>query len=220
MRPPSFLLRMGCLGSALVVLGAIACTSEPSPASSETSSDSGAPITGSTTHDASTSASATFGVSTSADSSTTSDPSTTGTTGGTANPDPSSDDLPVPDVPGRRPDCHPLEQDCADGEGCYPIGGIWQCVADASGDTGAYGDPCDSDDGCDPGLVCLGTETVPPGLPCEDAAGCCTLLCDFSDPDASSTCPSAADGQLCLPWYEGGAAPPGYEDVGVCSLWP
>jgi hypothetical protein len=225
MPPPSHLLRAYRLGCAFttLVLSAIACASEPPPASSSTGSDSGTPVTGSTTRDASTSSSAsstTTSSSTSSGSSTTTDPSTTDSTGGTTNPDPSSDDFPTPDIGGGRPSCHPLQQDCSEGEGCYPIGGDWQCVPDASGDAGEYGDPCDSEDGCDPGLVCLGTETVPPGLPCEGAAGCCTVLCDFSDPAASLDCPSAADGQLCLPWYEEGQAPPGFEDVGACSLWP
>lgn len=215
MRSPGCLLRTCRFGGALVVLGAIACASEPSPSTS----DSSATVTGSTTHDASTSASVTTGASTSTSASTSVD-STTGDSTGTVGPD-SADDLPVPDLGGPRPSCHPLEPlDCPEGQACYPIDGVWQCAPDASGDAGAYGDPCDSDDGCDPGLACLPTNALPPGLPCEGAAGCCTVLCDFSDPDASLGCPSAADGQLCLPWYPAGEAPPGYDDVGACSLWP
>lgn len=222
MHPPSF-HRTRCFAGALAVLGTLACASDPTPASSDASSSTGAPVTGSTTHDASSSASATTNALPSTSDGTSLDSSTSGTTGnppGTAGPD-SADDLPVPDLGGPQPSCHPLEPlDCSEGQGCYPIDGVWQCAPDASGDTGAYGDPCESDDGCDPGLACLDPNALPPGLPCEDASGCCTVLCDFSDPGASLTCPSAAEGQLCLPWYPEGEAPPGYEDVGACSLWP
>lgn len=208
-------MRSAFLGTCCLalVLGASACASEPSPGASDTSSDTGAPLTGSTTHDASTSSTATT---LSNDSTTTPADDTRGTT----STDSTSDAL-EPDLgAGPQPSCHPLQQDCPEGEACYPIDGVWQCAPDASGDTGAYGDPCDADDACDPGLACLNPNALPPGLPCEAAAGCCTVLCDFSDPAASLTCPSAKAGQLCLPWYPEGEAPRGYEDVGACSLWP
>lgn len=225
MRSPGCLVRTCCLGGAIAMLGAIACASDPTPSATDASPDSGASITGSTTHDASTSASVTTTASTSTASVTTTastavDSSTTAGSTGPVGPD-SADDLHEPDLGGPQPSCHPLEPlDCSEGQGCYPLDGVWQCAPDASGDGGAYGDPCDSDDGCDPGFACLNPNALPPGLPCEDAAGCCTVVCDFSDPGASLTCPSAAEGQLCLPWYPEGEAPRGYEDVGACSLWP
>lgn len=223
MRSPSPSLRTRGLASVLVVLAA-ACTSEPAPGSTDASSGSDSPASGSsthaTTHEGSTGASAS---STSVDpsASTSNDPTTAGDTFGTTSPDPSAADLPVPDVGGGpQPSCHPLAPDCPEPQACYPIDGVWQCAPDASGDTGAYGDPCEADDACDPGLACLPTNALPPGLPCEGASGCCTVLCDFSDPAASLSCPSAKAGQLCLPWYPEGEAPPGYDDVGACSLWP
>lgn len=220
MRSPRLFLRTRGLAGVLVVLVATACASEPVPASTDASSDSGAAVTGSTTH-STTHAASTSPSSTSVDPSASTSTGPTDDTHGTTNPDPSADDLPVPDLPtGPQPSCHPLEPDCSEPEACYPIDGLWQCAPDASGELGAYGDPCDADDACDPGLACLPTNALPPGLPCEDAAGCCTVLCDFSDPDASLGCPSAAEGQLCLPWYPPGDAPPGYDDVGVCSKWP
>lgn len=220
MRSPRLFLRTRGLAGVLVVLVATACASEPVPASTDASSDSGAAVTGSTTH-STTHAASTSPSSTSVDPSASTSTGPTDDTHGTTNPDPSADDLPVPDLPtGPQPSCHPLEPDCSEPEACYPIDGLWQCAPDASGELGAYGDPCDADDACDPGLACLPTNALPPGLPCEDAAGCCTVLCDFSDPDASLGCPSAAEGQLCLPWYPPGEAPPGYDDVGVCSKWP
>lgn len=220
MRSPRLFLRTRGLAGVLVVLVATACASEPVPASTDASSDSGAAVTGSTTH-STTHAASTSPSSTSVDPSASTSTGPTDDTHGTTNPDPSADDLPVPDLPtGPQPSCHPLEPDCSEPEACYPIDGLWQCAPDASGELGAYGDPCEADDACDPGLACLPTNALPPGLPCEDAAGCCTVLCDFSDPDASLGCPSAAEGQLCLPWYPPGEAPPGYDDVGVCSKWP
>jgi len=115
--------------------------------------------------------------------------------------------------------CNPLQQNCwSAGQGCYFVGIDWSCAADASGDMGGYGDPCEFINVCDPGLLCLDASTVPPGQPCEGAAGCCTEICDLSDPAGDLQCAGAADGQLCQPWYEAGAAPAGYENVGACAL--
>jgi hypothetical protein len=83
---------------------------------------------------------------------------------------------------------------------------------------GAYGDPCEFINVCDPGLICLDAATVPPGQPCEGAAGCCTEICDLSDPAGDMQCAGAAEGQTCQPWYEEDSAPIGFEDVGVCAL--
>jgi hypothetical protein len=109
--------------------------------------------------------------------------------------------------------CDPLGQNCGDGQECIPLGNLFQCVPDASGDMGAYGDPCEFINVCDPGLVCLGAEAVPGG--CGGAFGCCTPLCDVTQPN---TCPGAAEGQICQRWYEPGEAPVGLENVGVCTV--
>ena len=116
------------------------------------------------------------------------------------------------------PACDPILQDCADGQACYPIQDAWSCAPDASGETGVYGDPCEFINVCDPGLICLGAAAVPAGEACEGAAGCCTEVCDLTDPAGDMQCSGAAGGQACEPWYEEGSAPPGYEDVGACSL--
>ena len=109
-----------------------------------------------------------------------------------------------------HPKCDPLAQDCADGDACLPYPrDVFICILDASGEMGAYGDPCDYSNACDPGLVCLNPEYVPG---CQ-AGGCCTPFCDTSAPN---TCPG--DGQECIPWYEEGEAPEGYEHVGVCGV--
>jgi hypothetical protein len=108
--------------------------------------------------------------------------------------------------------CDPLAQDCGDGQACTPDGGdFFQCMPDASGELGAYGDPCEFLNACDPGLACLGPSAVPG---CE-GAGCCSPWCDVTQPN---TCPGAAEGQECQPWYEPGDALPGLEDIGVCAL--
>jgi hypothetical protein len=117
------------------------------------------------------------------------------------------------------PICDPIQQDCLEGEACYPITDYWFCAPDASGDDlGAYGDPCEYINVCDPGLICLSAETVPAGEACEGAAGCCTEVCDLLDRTGDAQCTGAAGGQVCTAWYEEGSAPPGYEDVGACSL--
>jgi hypothetical protein len=50
---------------------------------------------------------------------------------------------------------------------------------------------------------------------CEGATGCCSPLCDLTDP-----MPPCLPDQVCLPWYEAGMAPAGYENVGACALPP
>lgn len=121
------------------------------------------------------------------------------------------------------PSCSPIAQDCLRGQACYPIGNAWDCAPDASGDGGAYGEPCEFINVCDPGLICVDVSYVPPGLPCELESACCTEVCDLADPLGDLQCAGAAEGQVCQPWYEGyeeAEAPPGYENLGVCTLPP
>ena len=107
------------------------------------------------------------------------------------------------------PMCHPLEDDCAEGEGCYPLNNTWMCLAtDTMGNSGAAGAPCMFIDACLPGLMCAGSASVPD---CE-SPGCCTELCDLDDPQCS------LEGVSCQAWFEPGEAPPGYENVGACVL--
>lgn len=113
--------------------------------------------------------------------------------------------------------CHPLEQGCLPGETCVynpdDSGMTWLCQPDASGSEGQAFDVCTSITGCDPGLLCLGPSL---GAECDKpATGCCLQVCDLSAPN---TCPGA--GQVCVPWYEAGTEPPGFENVGLCALDP
>ena len=41
---------------------------------------------------------------------------------------------------------------------------------------------------------------------------------DISDPAGNDQCMGAAMGQECTPYYMQGMAPPGYENVGACTL--
>ncbi len=113
------------------------------------------------------------------------------------------------------PVCDPILQDCPEGQACYPVAEDWVCGPDASGEMGTYGDPCEFINVCDPGLMCLDASATPN---CMGGSGCCTEVCDITDPEGDAQCTGAPDGQTCQPWYEEGAAPPGYEDVGACAL--
>lgn len=114
--------------------------------------------------------------------------------------------------------CDGATQDCPAGDACYAVGDAWTCMPDASGDSGAYGDPCEFINVCDPGLICVDPSVVPPGLPCEATSGCCTETCDLTDPAGDQQCAGAAGGQQCVPWYADGEAPVVIEHVGVCVV--
>lgn len=108
------------------------------------------------------------------------------------------------------PTCDPLLQNC-EGELCIPNptdADYFVCILDASGEEGAYGDPCEFANACDPGLVCLDAPYVPG---CQ-ASGCCTPFCNLME---EYTCPG--QGQECIAWHEE-MVPPGYENVGVCGI--
>ena len=107
------------------------------------------------------------------------------------------------------PYCSPLLQDCAGDDLCIPSGEEFICALDASGESGLYGDPCEYANACKPGLYCMPMESV------EDCkgTGCCTPFCDTAKP---LSCPGAT--QECIPWYEEGMEPPGFENVGICGI--
>jgi len=105
------------------------------------------------------------------------------------------------------PVCDPLLQDCSDSQACYPIGDDWACAPDVSGEMGTFPDPCEFINVCDPGFICAGDAAEGNG------AAVCNPVCDTS---MAVECPG--QGQMCLAWYVEGEAPPGYEDVGVCTL--
>jgi hypothetical protein len=112
--------------------------------------------------------------------------------------------------------CDPLLQDCPTGahqvQGCYPVNEDFLCWPDFSFDMGAYADPCEFFNVCDPGLFCAVVEFVPG---CAGASGCCSEFCEVG---AMNDCSGAAGGQECIAWFAEGAAPPGQELIGVCGL--
>jgi hypothetical protein len=102
--------------------------------------------------------------------------------------------------------CDPLAPQCPAGQGCYPLYPGPVCLADASGDAGAAGDPCGFASACDPGLVCAGASLLEE---CMDGSGCCTEPCDLRAP----VCP---DPLTCVAYYDDRPAAPDHADLGVC----
>ncbi|MDC0719673.1 hypothetical protein [Nannocystis bainbridge] len=111
------------------------------------------------------------------------------------------------------PMCDPLLQNCTGTDLCIPNPmdpNSFICVLDASGDAGQEFTPCEYANACDAGFYCLNPELA---TECDPMAlGCCLAFCDISAPECAG---ANAD---CLPWYEEGMAPPGFENVGVCGL--
>jgi hypothetical protein len=108
------------------------------------------------------------------------------------------------------PGCDPLLQDCPAGQACIDTPNqTFICFSDASGSAGADGDACPPEDGensCDPGQWC-----GPNSAGCMDV-NCCTPYCDLDAPQCTAP-------DECVSFYgDPGAAPPGFEDVGVCVL--
>jgi hypothetical protein len=114
-----------------------------------------------------------------------------------------------------RRECDPLLQDCMGSAACLPANGSdgFVCIVDASGEMGIPGDPCEFLNACDPGLYCGSAESVPM---CMGSGGCCSEFCDLTEPDPDAGCSLA--GQMCVAWFEEGAAPPDLAHVGVCAL--
>jgi hypothetical protein len=111
------------------------------------------------------------------------------------------------------PGCDPLAQDCEAGDDlCIPDpnGEGYVCVLNASGDMAPYGTPCNYANSCNAGLICIDAAGVPEAE-CASASGCCSPMCSISGGDA---CPGT--GQTCEPVFD--PQPPGYEDVGVCTI--
>ena len=105
--------------------------------------------------------------------------------------------------------CNPLADDCLGHQMCVVTGRIATCVPDASGEGGAFQDPCEFVNVCDPGLFCANSDSV---AGCDDfAAGCCTPYCDTQAPD----CPASMQ---CEPLYPDGGGPDSLQFVGMCLL--
>jgi len=110
------------------------------------------------------------------------------------------------------PVCDPLLQDCPDNS-------RMTCLIASSGDEFtcelgwgeggvAVGEACVFDNACLNGNFCL---YVPESLPDCSGSGCCTPYCETND---DCTQP----GTECLPYFDAGTEPPGYEGLGYCAL--
>ncbi|MEM6991043.1 MAG: hypothetical protein AAF721_11110 [Myxococcota bacterium] len=120
-------------------------------------------------------------------------------------------------VPFCFPKCDPLVQDCSPGNGCYPDsasegGTDFNCLPTIGG--GKIGDPCWLLSSCEPGLLCV-TPDFYPG--CPDFGGCCSTICDITEPDI---CDDLVEGTQCVSWYYSGQTPPSVDlqNVGACVL--
>lgn len=121
------------------------------------------------------------------------------------------------DVPICFDQCDPLQQGCAPGYGCYPDEAAagstgFLCLPTVGAET--MGDYCWLLSNCEPGLFCVTPEYLPG---CNGLVGCCTQICDVTEPDV---CPDLHPDLRCTSWYYAGDAPPqaGLENVGICVL--
>lgn len=110
--------------------------------------------------------------------------------------------------------CDPLAPACADAAACAPVHGEFFCIPTASGELGGNGDLCEFVNACDPGRVCA----HPSSLPACASLGCCTMLCDTSDPDADLGCAIVDPHLSCLPFFGEGRRPGEQESVGLCAV--
>ncbi len=111
-----------------------------------------------------------------------------------------------------RKKCDPLLQDCD-----YPVdtaclqaagSNSFVCIADASDDMGAVGDPCEYLNACDPGNYCANANTLPECL----GGRCCTPYCNVNE----DNCDELFPGTVCNPYTD--TPDPGYEHVGGCTI--
>ncbi|MCR9165259.1 MAG: hypothetical protein ACE37F_26900 [Nannocystaceae bacterium] len=104
--------------------------------------------------------------------------------------------------------CNPLTPDCPSGQGCYAAFDDFVCAIPGPADgQGADGDPCNTIQSCNPGLVCRSGTAG-----CAAEAACCTPWCDLSEGNTGCSEPD----ESCIQALED--PPPGLEDVGYCAI--
>jgi hypothetical protein len=108
--------------------------------------------------------------------------------------------------------CHPLLQDCSEGLACIWTADNFNCIFTAQ--ELPAGQPCRAINDCAAGLMCLAAEL----LPVCDGSSCCSAFCDLSLGDGP--CDALLPATVCVPLFDAGAEPPGYEDVGLCTAIP
>ncbi|MCA9693403.1 MAG: hypothetical protein R3A51_10745 [Nannocystaceae bacterium] len=109
--------------------------------------------------------------------------------------------------------CEPTEQNCGDGQGCYPKEGEFHCDWDMSGEYAEVGTGCEAHNECPAGMFCAPGSRV---VKCQYDQ-CCA---EFCDPKADeNTCWGAELDVKCLPYNEALVELKGTdEDVGACLL--
>lgn len=108
--------------------------------------------------------------------------------------------------------CDPIAQDCQDGLGCYWDNRAFACIFTQEPGI-ADGQPCGYINDCLPGSFCVDGAVVPA---CNGSA-CCVPFCDLGLGDAQC---AGVPGTFCVPFWEQGLAPAGFEQVGVCVFEP
>jgi hypothetical protein len=112
------------------------------------------------------------------------------------------------------PTCDPILQDCPEDFACYFTGEAFFCIITAEPPGTVPGEPCEWVNICQAGSICLDAAVMPN---CNDSLGCCGEFCDVELGDAQC---AAVPGTSCVPFWEVGMAPAGFEHVGVCILPP
>lgn len=108
--------------------------------------------------------------------------------------------------------CDPLVQDCPDGQGCFqgPAQDFICFKVSADPGEGGPGQDCAFVNQCQAGNLCLAPDAV---QGCDPGnSGCCSPICEISG--GGSECGNM---ESCTPVFDP-PVPPGYADVGVCSL--
>ena len=107
--------------------------------------------------------------------------------------------------------CDPLVQDCPEGQACYnSAGDDFVCFKQsAMPGQGAPGDECAYINQCQKGSFCANATSL---------AGCATPSCCTPYCPVSGGNQPCNPGEDCVAFFEQGSAPPGLEDIGVCSL--
>lgn len=107
------------------------------------------------------------------------------------------------------PNCDPLDVDtCPEGQVCLESGSWFACVPHGSADAGQAFDTCEFGNACDPGLFCGDAPQI--GACAPEAARCCTPYCDL-------TAPACPEPTTCVPYFDEGQTPPGFDDLGLCG---
>jgi hypothetical protein len=107
--------------------------------------------------------------------------------------------------------CDPILQDCNGGLACFWANNGFNCIFTTSDIPS--GEPCGFINDCAQGNGCITAEALPS---CAGSA-CCSPWCLLGDGDLPC---EVLPGSTCVPFFEQGMAPPGYEHIGICLLPP